>query len=89
MVGFTLLSRSYYYRICVTKSRPPVPARPPSGRGTVGYKQRHKGGGGESGEGEGGGRSGKGGGEGSCGGGESEEDSGGAGKEDGAGKEEP
>jgi hypothetical protein len=39
MVGFTLLSRSYCTTICVDeKSRSPVPARPPSGRGTGGYK---------------------------------------------------
>ena len=39
-LGFTLLSRSYYYlRRRSPGTRPPVPARPPSGRGTRGYKE--------------------------------------------------
>ena len=37
MVGFTLLSRSYYYLRRRSPGPPLVPARPPSGRGTGGY----------------------------------------------------
>jgi hypothetical protein len=44
MVGFTLVSRSYYYLRRRRQSRPPVPARPPStgrgSRGTGGYKKK-------------------------------------------------
>ena len=36
MVGFTLLSRSYYYLRRRSPGPGPVPARPPSGRGTGG-----------------------------------------------------
>ena len=37
MVGFTLLSRSYYYLRRRSPAPPFLPARPPSGRGTGGY----------------------------------------------------